>query len=244
MPFVYTLISTILISLIAFVGLIILFFSDDKIKKIVEVLLAFSAGALIGGAFFHLLPESVDSLGSDISFFTVLVSFVFFFIIEKTLFWHHCHNGNCNTHSYGTMNLIGDSFHNFIDGLVIAAAYVASIPLGISTTIAVIIHEVPQEIGDFGAIIHSGWDKKRALIMNFLVALFVVLGGIVGLVATAYIDQIVSYLMAFTAGGFIYISSSDLIPELKKGSSLKKSLFTVLVFVFGIMMMYLLKYIE
>jgi len=238
--FVYILISTILISLISFIGVFTLSLNDKLLKKILLALVSFSAGALMGGAFIHLLPESVESSGSEMIIY-VLFGFVLFFIIEKILFWRHCHDGKCDVHTFRYMNLIGDAIHNLIDGLVLAVSFVVSLALGISTTIAIAFHEIPQEIGDFGVLVYGGYKRRRALALNFIVALTAIFGGIVGYFLSSHVEGIVVFLIPFAAGGFIYIAATDLIPEIKKEADIKKSIITLLVFVAGIMLMWLTK---
>ncbi len=237
----YIVLTTFVIALIAFVGVFTLAMKEHLLNKILLVLVSLSAGALMGGAFLHLLPEAVESSeGGDILGF-VLVGFILFFIIEKVLHWRHCHKGKCDVHTFQYMNLIGDSVHNFIDGLIIAASFIVSIPLGITTTVAIAAHEIPQEIGDFGVLIYGGFEKKKAILLNFAVALTVVIGGIVGYFISKSIEQVVVFLIPFAAGGFIYIAATDLIPEIKKELNIKKSMATMLVFICGILIMWLIK---
>ena len=238
---VYIILTTFVIALIAFVGVFTLAMKEHLLNKILLALVSLSAGALMGGAFLHLLPEAVESSeGADILSF-VLVGFILFFIIEKVLHWRHCHKGKCDVHTFHYMNLIGDSVHNFIDGLIIAASFIVSIPFGITTTVAIAAHEIPQEIGDFGVLIYGGFEKKKAIILNFAVALIVVIGGIVGYFISKSIEQAVVFLIPFAGGGFIYIAATDLIPELKKELNIKKSMATILVFICGILIMWLIK---
>lgn len=237
----YIVLTTFVIALIAFVGVFTLAMKEHLLNKILLVLVSLSAGALMGGAFLHLLPEAVESSeGGDILGF-VLVGFILFFIIEKVLHWRHCHKGKCDVHTFQYMNLIGDSVHNFIDGLIIAASFIVSIPLGITTTVAIAAHEIPQEIGDFGVLIYGGFEKKKAILLNFAVALTVVIGGIVGYLISKSVEQAVVFLIPFAAGGFIYIAATDLIPEIKKELNIKKSMATMLVFICGILIMWLIK---
>lgn len=237
----YIVLTTFVIALIAFVGVFTLAMKEHLLNKILLVLVSLSAGALMGGAFLHLLPEAVESSeGGDILGF-VLVGFILFFIIEKILHWRHCHKGKCDVHTFHYMNLIGDSVHNFIDGLIIAASFIVSIPLGITTTVAIAAHEIPQEIGDFGVLIYGGFEKKKAILLNFAVALTVVIGGIVGYLISKSVEQAVVFLIPFAAGGFIYIAATDLIPEIKKELNIKKSMATILVFICGILIMWLIK---
>jgi len=235
-------ISTFIISLGGFAGVLTLTLQKDKLSKILLLLVAFSAGALMGGAFLHLLPEGLELLGSGI-FPVVLFSFVFFFVVEKILHWRHCHKGECDVHTFGSMNLVGDAIHNFIDGMIIAAAFMADFRLGVTSTIAVALHEIPQEIGDFGVLLYSGFSVKKALTSNVAVAMTAVLGGVVGYYLSSFIENISSFLIPFAAGGFIYIASSDLMPEIRKEKSLRKSMSSMGLFLAGIILMAVLKII-
>ena len=237
----YILLATFIVSLISFVGVITLALKDKILNKILLILIGLSAGALMGGAFLHLLPESVEnSKGLDV-YLLVLVGFILFFLIEKVLHWRHCHKGECDVHTFRYMNLIGDSIHNFIDGLIMAASFVLSIPLGITTTIAIATHEIPQEIGDFGVLIYGGFSKKKAILLNFLIALTAVLGGIIGYFISNQIENIVIYILPFAAGGFIYIAATDLVPEIRKELDMKKYMVTLFVFICGILLMWATK---
>src|SRR3989338_7428169 len=176
----YALISACVVSSVALVGSFALSLKLESLKKFLIFIVSFSAGALLGGAFIHLIPEAIETVGSmspAISVF-ILSGILGFFILEKIIHWHHCHNPNCahNPHPMGTMNLIGNTIHHIIDGLVIGAAYIVSIPVGISITLAVIIHEIPQKIGEFGVLVHSGHAKRKALIMSFFTSLTIILG--------------------------------------------------------------------
>ncbi len=239
----YTILTTFAIALIAFIGVFTLAMREQLLNKILIILVSFSAGALMGGAFLHLLPESIEKSGDANILLFVLVGFVLFFIIEKVLHWRHCHKGKCDVHTFHYMNLIGDSVHNFIDGLIIAASFIVSIPLGLTTTIAIAAHEIPQEIGDFGVLIYGGFEKKKAIVLNFIVALTVVAGGVVGYFISKSIEQVAVYLLPFAAGGFIYIAATDLVPEIKKELDIKKSMATIFVFICGILIMWLVKFV-
>ena len=238
------LLATFFITLCVWVGVLFIFLKKESLSKIIVFLVALSAGALMGGAFIHLMPEASEKLSADSLFSTFLASFAIFFLIEKILHWRHCHKGECAVHTFGHMNLIGDSIHNFIDGLVIASTFMLNPGVGIATTLAVAIHEIPQEIGDYGVLIHAGFHKKKALALNYLVALTVVLGGIVGYFSLSHIESILPYLLPFAAGGFVYIAASDLMPEIRKEKDLTKSMGVFLVFMVGILLMYLVKLIN
>ena len=240
---VYIIASTFLISLASLVGVFTLSIKEKVLSKFLLSLISLSAGALMGGAFLHLLPEASEAMSIDSLFGVFLISFITFFLIEKILHWRHCHKADCSVHTFGYMNLVGDSVHNFIDGLVIASVFMVDIKLGIATTLAVAIHEIPQEIGDYGVLIYAGFSRKMALILNYAVALTVVLGGIVGYLLFSSLESFLPFLMPFAAGGFVYIAASDLMPEIRKESNLGKSIISFLVFIIGIAIMYLVKFI-
>jgi len=243
MQLLYIIASTILVSLGGILGVVSFWVKRDVLDKALLFLVSLSAGAFIGGAFMHLLPEAAEQLESETLFFITLVSFVLFFLIEKVLHWRHCHKGHCDVHSFGEMNLFGDAFHNFLDGLIIAAAYSTSTTVGIATTLAVALHEIPQEIGDFGVLLFAGWSRKKALISNYIVAATAIVGGIMGYFFTAF-PHISPILMAFAAGGFIYVASSDLMPEIRKETNVRKSLLSFGVFILGILLMYAFTFFE
>ena len=240
---IYILISSFLISSGALIGVLFLAFNKKLTSKILLFLVSLSAGTLMGGAFLHLMPEAVEELPVDTVFILVLASFIVFFFVEKIFHWRHCHKDVCDVHSFGYINLIGDSIHNFIDGLIIAAAFLIDIKLGITTTLAIAFHEIPQEIGDFGVLLYAGFKRTKALLLNFAVALTVVVGGVIGYFLSFAFENIIVYLLPIAAGGFLYIASSDLIPEIRKEERLKKSLLSFVWFLMGIFIMYLAKFI-
>jgi len=233
--------ATLGISLISLIGIITLTLNDLMLKRILHLMVGFSAGALMGGAFLHLIPEAVEKSSMGIVSMSVLAGFSAFFIIERFLHWHHCHDGKCPVHMFTYMNLIGDGVHKFIDGIVIAASFIINVPLGIATTLAVVAHEVPQEITDFGVLIYGGFSKPKALVYNFITATTGVVGAIVGFTISNYTDSFTTILIPFAAGTFIYISASDLIPELHKEVKMKKSLMSFTLFITGIAFMYVVK---
>ncbi len=238
---IWIIISTLIVSLIAFIGIITLLLNEKKLEKILMILVALSTGALMGGAFLHLIPESIEKFPGEYTFVYVLLGFIIFFGIEKVLHWRHCHNQKCSVHTFAYMNLFGDAIHNFIDGLIIATSYMVNINTGIATTIAVILHEVPQEIGDFGVLIYAGIKKVKALFWNFFSALTALAGGIAGYFLSSIMVNSTAFLLPFAAGGFIYISASDLIPEIRKETNVKKSMHTFISFIIGIIIMFAMK---
>lgn len=233
----YTLISTVLISLLSLVGIFTLSLKPKFLNKFIMSLVSLSAGTMMGAVFFHLLPESHQYLEVNRLYATVLISFLSFFLIERFLYWRHCHQHDCEIHSFGYMSLIGDGLHNFIDGIVIAGAYATDIRMGLITTLAVIVHELPQEIGDFGVLIHAGFSKRKAILFNLLSAVTAIVGALVGIALLGQEGQLQNYLLPIAAGGFLYISASDLLPEMRKEPVGKKLLSSILMFVLGIFLM-------
>lgn len=242
----YTLLSVALVSLVSLVGIMVLSLKFDKIRGALIYLVSFSAGALMGDVFLHLLPEAIEEFGFGLSSgLGALSGIVTFLILEKIIHWHHHHNHiHHHTKRIATMNLMGDGVHNFIDGLIIGASYLVSIPVGIATTIAVILHEIPQEIGDFGVLLHGGFSKRKALFFNFLTALTAV-GGALFALLLGNNGSIERFLIPFAAGGFVYIAGSDLIPELHKDDfKLSRSVKQLMVFILGICVMMALLLLE
>jgi zinc and cadmium transporter len=234
-------IATFLVSLISFIGVFTLGLKEKMLKKLILFLIALSAGALIGGAFLHLMPEVIKEFGGEEIFLFVIIGFSFFFFMEKLLCWRHCHDRKCEIHTFAYLNLLGDGIHNFVDGLIIAVSFLSSIELGITTTIAIALHEIPQEIGDFGVLVYGGFKRIKALLMNFLCAIIAIFGGIFGFFLNDYVPHLSYFLLPFGAGGFIYIAASDLIPEIRKERDLKKSLLVFIVFLIGIAIMFFLR---
>jgi zinc and cadmium transporter len=244
MVYFYTLASVSLISLVSFVGVFTLSLRKEKLNKITLYLVSLSAGTLLGGAFLHLLPEIIEEKGAfEWVWLSLLAGLVVFFVLEKIICWRHCHVPTSREHPHplGIMNLVGDGLHNFLDGVVIAGAYMLDPVVGLATTVAVVAHEIPQEIADFGVLVHAGYTRVRALALNFLIALSAVAGALITLVLGEVITELSDYIIPFTAGGFIYIATADLIPELKKEPHPKKSLGQLAVILAGIGLMYYLK---
>jgi zinc and cadmium transporter len=234
--------STTLVSFISLVGIFTLSIKGNLLHKILFCLIGFSAGALIGGAFLHILPESLEKNKSNIVFSYLILGIVAFFLMERYLHWRHCHEeGTCKIHAFTYLNLLGDGFHNFIDGMVIAASFIVSLKLGAITTLAIILHEIPQELGDFAVLVYGGFSKKKALLFNFASALMSVVGAAIGYFITDLAGNFTNFILPFTAGGFIYIATSDLIPELHKEKDLKRSSAAFLAFLLGIIFMALAK---
>jgi zinc and cadmium transporter len=234
------------VSLIAFIGIFFAGMREERLNRVTMLLVGFASGTLIGGAFLHLLPEAIES-GNDATtvFFYVIAGIIVFFALEKFFYWRHCHERECPTHAFVYLNLIGDGIHNFIDGMIIAATYIVSsasgsYQLGFATTVAVILHEIPQELGDFGVLIYGGLSRKKALTFNFISAVTAVAGALLTYFL-AYLQSIETLLVPFAAGGFIYIAATDLMPELHKKGLARESLAQFIVILLGIGLMALLK---
>jgi zinc and cadmium transporter len=239
----YSIVSVLIVSLVSLIGIVTLFFKVKKVNSVLLFAISFSAGALIGDAILHILPELVESAGFtlSISLFFIL-GLIIFFILEKFIHWRHCHvpTSKKHPHPFAYMNLVGDALHNLIDGLVIGGTYLISIPLGVATTIAVLLHEIPQELGDFGVLVSGGFTIKKALFLNFLTALTSIVGVVIALILGQVSPAFLNIILAITAGGFIYIATADLIPELKKETNISKSLMQLLGIFLGIGIMLVL----
>lgn len=226
-------IATLIISLISLVGIII---SHKKIKKFLHYFISFAAGALISVALFDLIPhalESLEEIGIHVheGFVFVVLGIALFFLIERFIHWHHCGNEHCHNKPAGILILTGDFVHNFLDGVLIAGAFMLNIATGIFTTITVLLHEIPQEFGDYAVLIHSGFSKKKALLLNFISALSAIIGGVMGFLLFDFIEGITPYFVLATAGGFLYIALSDIVPSMHKGEKKKMLLIESLIFI-------------
>lgn len=210
-------------------------------QKILFSLIGFSAGALIGGAFLHILPEALEKTKSTLVFYYLILGIILFFSLERYFHWRHCHEEACEIHAFTYLNLVGDAFHNFIDGMVIAVSFLSSIKLGMVTTLAIIFHEIPQELSDFGVLIYGGFTKRKALFYNFISALTAIVGAIVAYFISGLALGFSNFLLPLTAGGFIYIATSDLIPEIHKEKDLKRSTSAFIAFLLGIAFMAIAK---
>jgi zinc and cadmium transporter len=206
----------VLMSAIAVVGSVTLLLKEATLNRLVMPLVAFAAGSLLGGAFFHMLPAALQQAPADLGVFLwILVGFSLFFALEQFLHWHHCHRASSDCKEPLTyLVLLGDGLHNFLGGLGVAGVFLIDVRLGVTAWLAAAAHEVPQELGDFGVLIHGGWDRGRALLLNLVSGLTFLIGGMVAYAASARID--VGFLVPFAAGNFIYIGASDLVPEVNK----------------------------
>jgi zinc and cadmium transporter len=235
------------VSLLSLIGLAFISVGEEKLKQIIFVMVSLAVGGLFGDAFIHLLPESFEKLETKLEASLYVLAGIFvFFILEKFLRWRHEHvfaSGH-SIHPVGYMNLLADGVHNFIDGMIIGASYVVSLHVGIATTLAVVFHEIPHELGNFFILLYAGFTKTRALFFNFLSAVFAILGTIIALLVGSTLENFSSVMLPVAAGGFIYIAGSDLVPELNKESKLGKSVVQLLAIGLGVGLMLLLDMVE
>lgn len=240
--FSYAIISSIIVSIISLVGIVSLAVKPAVLDKIIFMLISFAAGSLVGASFLHILPEIVEHTSQMHVFSWVVTGFVIFFLLEKYFYWRHCHKGEkCEVHPVGYLNLVGDALHNFVDGMFIGSSFYAGKDVGLVAAVAVILHEVPQELGDFGILVYSGFSRSKALILNLIVSLTAIVGVFVGYLLCAKIENISYHILAIVAGGFIYVASCDLIPEIHREKQLPKSVFSLGLFVLGILFIGLIK---
>jgi zinc and cadmium transporter len=241
-----TLVALLIVSSLSLLGSVTLTVRFEKVRAGLVLIVPFAAGALLGDAWLHIIPEIAESsAGFDFAASVMVVGgIVMFFVLEKVLHWHHSHFPHEETlHPLAVSNLVGDGLHNFVDGAIVAGAFAVSTPLGIATTVAVALHEIPQELGDFGILILAGLRPRRALMMNFLSGLAAVLGGVLTLLWLSP-DSVERVLLPLSAGAFIYIASTDLIPELHKEPEPLKSLVQVGALVLGLLVMAALLLVE
>jgi len=243
----YALGSVILVSLLSIIGIVFISISETKLKQIVFVLVSLAVGSLFGDVFIHLLPQAFEKSDTRLEASLYLLAGIFiFFVLEKFIRWRHQHNLDSKNavQPLGYMNLLADGIHNFIDGMIIGAAYLTSLRVGIATTIAVAMHELPQEISDFGVLLHAGFSRKTALIFNFLSATLAILGTVLILLAGSSMHYFIASMLPLAAGGFVYIAGSDLVPELNKELEPAKSLVQLLAIATGVGLMLLLTLLE
>lgn len=251
----YILVSVIIVSLVSLVGVFTLVLRPKLLSKLLFILVSFAAGAMLGAAFLDLLPEAIEHVeeaggNAEGIFFYVLAGIVIFFVLETFLYWYHCHSGKCERHAnisgrhdgghhhikmpFTYLNLVGDGVHNFLDGVIIATSYLVSIPLGIVTSLAVVFHEIPQEIGDFGILIYGGFTRWQALAYNFLSAITAIAGAVLAYYFATTVENFTQWMVPFAAGGFIYIAAVDLLPELHQTINFRKATLQLFFFLLGI----------
>lgn len=237
-----TILATLMISGLSLIGIFTLSLHQDMLHKILMVLVAYSAGTILGAALFDLLPEAIEIVDEHLVFPIVAGGFIFFLLLERFLYWYHGHGhmheieneieeGSIGNFAY--LNLIGDFIHNFIDGMIIASAFVSGLGVGVAASIAVALHELPQEMGDYGILIYSGIEKRKALVLNFIAALSVVVGGVFGSFFIELVEPLSGWMLAFSAGAFIFLSAGELIPEMHEEKDRWKNLLQILVLLLG-----------
>ncbi len=243
----YAIASVLVVSLASLIGIVTIAVSERRLRATIFVMVSLAVGAMFGDAFIHLLPESFATSGHTLrASLSILAGILVFFLLEKFLLWRHEHLPEvANTiHPVGYMNMVADGLHNLLDGVLIGASYLVSVPVGLGTTIAVLLHEIPQEIGDFGVLVHAGFSRTQALWVNFLTATLAIVGALLALGAGQAVKQFPLAVLPFTAGGFIYIAGSDLVPELHKERQPLKSLIQLVAIGLGVGVMLLLTLLE
>ena len=228
-------------SAIALVGSVTLLVKKATLDRIVMPLVAFAAGSLLGGAFFHMLPAASGTITNPMRLYSwTLLGFTVFFALEQLLHWHHCHRASADCKKPITyLILIGDGLHNFLGGLGVGAVFLMDVRLGIAAWLAAAAHEVPQELGDFGVLIHGGWSRRKALLFNLLSGLTFLLGGLLAWMASATLE--VDFLVPFAAGNFIYIGAVDLVPEVTRHENPSVNIIHFLCFVSGLGLLWLVR---
>ena len=243
----YALCSTVAVSLISLVGVFSLSIREEFIRRYIFLFISLAVGALLGDAFIHLIPESFEALPGGATVGLLVMAGIFlFFLLEKFLHWHH-HDDDTSehhTHPVGKLVLFSDGVHNFIDGIVIGASFLISLPVGIASTLAVMLHEIPQEIGDFAVLLHAGYSRRRALWLNFLSALMAIFGTLLAFIFGRVGEQLIVWILPIAAGGFIYVAIADLIPDLHKARVGKLSLLQPIFLVLGVGLMFALTFLE
>ncbi len=214
---------------------LLLLFPEDTRKSLLPALLSYATGTLLGAAFLGMIPNSLQEITATAMSGTVLIGIIVFFMLEKLVIWRHCHEIECEGHGTAApLILIGDAFHNFVDGFVIAAAFLTSIPLGIAASLAVVAHEVPQEVGDFAILLENGYSRKRALVFNTLSSLTTLPGAVIAYFFLGAMMEIIPYILALSAASFIYIAIADLVPNLHRRTGLMQTLVQIFLILGGI----------
>lgn len=222
---------------------LLLLLPDKRLSKLSELLVSLAGGTLLGAAFLGMLPKAVSMLEHTFVFQLILLGIFLFFIIEKVVLWRTCHNKNCDRHQNASAQLIliGDAFHNFIDGVIIVSAFHTSIPFGIAISLSVFAHEIPQEIADFGVLIKNGFSRKRAIYFNMLSGATALLGGLLTFYILDVAESLVPYILALSASSFIYIALADLVPQMHKTTNFTKSTIQILLIFLGAGIILLIK---
>ena len=217
---------------------------EHMARRLSLYFVAFATGTLLANSFLHFLPEALEELSAETVMPIVLAGFLLFLILEKLLIWYHCHDGTCDVHDPSTFKytvIIGDTFHNFLDGIAIAVSFLIDFNLGLATTLAIFAHEIPQEIGDFGVLLHAGMTRGKVFLVNVMSALATTVGAVLGFYLSDSIESIEPFVLAFLAGNFIYVGASDLIPHLKREVGWRASFFQIFLMLAGVMTVILIR---
>lgn len=250
MELIYSLVATFVVSLISFVGILLFFRKVTEKSNFITSLISFAAGALLGDAFLHLIGESISENGYSVEIMICVFAGILLMLVIEAYF--HCSHDTTEElkHEHvkksvlANLNTFGDAIHNFLDGIAIAASFLVSPLAGVASTIAIIVHEIPQEFADVGILLYSGWSKKKVLLVNFLTALTAVLGAIFAFVLSQYVSNAQKFLIPLAAGQFIYIALADLLPEIHEKSGVKKYIIEIGMFCVGFALMYALLFLE
>ncbi len=219
--------ASFLSSVVSLIGRSVAFLGEEKLRSYIQYAISLAVGVLLGVVFLDVLPEALEA-GEEVGmdkhgiFLWVLGGFLFFFVLERILLVYHCHEGKCPVHIFGYLSLLGDAVHNFIDGVIIALAFFVDIKLGILTAVAVVLHEIPQEMSDFLLLLHAGFSRARAMLYNFLIALTAVLGAVLTYIFSGTVEGLIAPALAIVSGNFLYIAAVDLIPELHEAEHTRK----------------------
>ncbi|OGM90270.1 hypothetical protein A2755_03700 [Candidatus Wolfebacteria bacterium RIFCSPHIGHO2_01_FULL_48_22] len=251
-PIIATLISVLAVSAISLVGVFLVYIQTHRLKKLLFILVSFAVGTLLGDVFFHLVPELYSAEGGGAASPLAVSGFLLggiclFFVLEHVLHWHHYHHGMEESHAAhpsAYVNIAADALHNFVDGLIIGASFLVSMPVGIATTLAVIFHEIPQELGDFGILVNAGFTRAKALFFNFFSATFAIIGGVIAILIGSAFEEFAPALIAITAGGFTYLALTDLMPKLHEDIKPRRSILQFIAALCGIGIMFALTSLE
>jgi zinc and cadmium transporter len=230
----------ILFSILGSIGAIItaaafLLFRKKIQDVLIPCLIAYATGTLLAAALLGLIPHSLEHVSPPMIMSTLLAGIILFFLLEKLVIWRHCHKVDCDVHrAAGSMILIGDAFHNLVDGVIIAAAFLISVPVGIVAGLSVIAHEIPQEVGDFGILLHSGYSKQKALLLNILSGLTTLPAAVLSYFALETVHGIIPYIMAISAASFLYIALVDLSPDLHRKVGISQAIRQLLLMLAGV----------
>jgi len=246
---IYTIGSVLLVSFVSLAGIFVIGLRGRAFSTLLSTMLSFAVGGLLGDVFIHILPEMMEGDGAFLPAASLIIlgGILLSFLLEKVIHWHHhCHTVDCPDHPrpLGMISLVGDAAHNLTDGILIAGSYLVDVPTGIATTIAVILHEIPQEIGDYAILLHSGYTRGRAISLNLVTALTAVIGAVLVLALRGPLPDLEKYLLPLVAGNFLYIAIADLLPELHKQTRAAHSALQFLGVLAGIALMFSLRVLE